>query len=86
MIDTAFTVNNNDKVRNKSTQRSSTAESDLRWHTSSAVTQVRFCKIFLVSRGFNTRDCESEENEERVTEILLKKRELNVFTRETIEE
>ena len=31
-----------------------------RQRTSSAVTQLRFCKAFLVSGGFNTRECESE--------------------------
>ena len=42
-----------------------------RWRTSSAVTQLRFCRTFLVSGGFNTRECESEEKEERMTEILF---------------
>ena len=31
-----------------------------RWHTSPAVTQLRFGRTFLVSGGFNTRDCKSE--------------------------
>ena len=35
-----------------------------RWRTSSAETQLRFCRIFLVSGGFNTRECESEGKEE----------------------
>ena len=48
---------------------------DLHWpcrtrrHTSSVVTQVRLCKTFLVSGGFHTRECESEEKKERMTEI-----------------
>ena len=29
-----------------------------RWCTSLAVTQPRFCRTFLVSGGFNTRECE----------------------------
>ena len=57
-----------------------------RWHTSSTVTQVRFCKAFLVPGGFNTRECESEGKEERMTEILLMKNELSVFAKGTIEE
>ena len=57
-----------------------------RWRTSSAVTQVRFCKTFLVSGGFNTRECESEGKEEQMTEILLMENEQNVFTKTTIEE
>ena len=40
-----------------------------RRHTSSALTQFRFCKTFLVSGGFNTHECESEEKEEQMTEI-----------------
>ena len=32
--------------------------------TSSVVTQVRFCKTFLVSGGFNTHKCESQGKEE----------------------
>ena len=57
-----------------------------RRRTSSAVTQVRFCKTFLVSGGFNTRECESEGKEERMRGILLVKNELNVFARATIED
>ena len=44
-----------------------------RRRTSSEVTQARFCKTFLVSGGLNTRECESEGKEERMTEILLRK-------------
>ena len=36
-------------------------------------TQLRFCRTFLVSGGFNTRECESEGSEEQMTEILLMK-------------
>ena len=54
--------------------------------TSLAVTHLRFCKTFLVSGGLNTRECESEGKEERMTEILLMKNELNVFARATTEE
>ena len=43
-----------------------------RWRTSSAVTQLIFCRTFLVSRRFNTR--ESVWKEERMTDILMKKR------------
>ena len=57
-----------------------------RRHTSSAVTQVRFCKTFLVSGGFSTHECESEGKEEWMTEILFMKNELKVFARATIEE
>ena len=57
-----------------------------RWCTSSAVTQLRFCKTFLVSREFYTRECESEGKEERMIEILLKKNELKVFAKVAIEE
>ena len=57
-----------------------------RRRTTSAVTQVRFCKTFLVSGGFNTRECDSEGKEERMTDILLIKNELNVFAEATIEE
>ena len=57
-----------------------------RWRTSSAVTQLRFCRTFVVSGGFNTRECESEGKEERMTEILLMKNELKVFAKVAIEE
>ena len=57
-----------------------------RWCTSSAETQLRFCITFLVSGRFNTRECESEGKEERMTEILLMKHELKVFAKEAIEE
>ena len=53
--------------------------------TSLAVTQVRFCKTFLLSGGCNTCECESEGKEERMTEILLMKTELNVLARATKE-
>ena len=56
-----------------------------RWCTSSAVTQLRFCGTFLVSGGFNTHECESERKEERMTEILLMKNDLNVFAKVSIE-
>ena len=46
----------------------------IRWRTSSAETLLRFCRTFLVSGGFNTRECESEGKEERMTEILLMKK------------
>ena len=36
--------------------------------------------------GFNTRECESEGMEERMTEILLMKNELRVFAKVAIEE
>ena len=57
-----------------------------RRRTSSAVTQIRFCRTFVVSGGFNTRECESEGKEELMTEILLMKNELNVFAKATMEE
>ena len=57
-----------------------------RWRTSSAVAQLRFCRAFLVSGGFNTRECESEGKKERMTEILLMKKELKVFAKVAIEE
>ena len=57
-----------------------------RWRTSSAETQLRFCRTFLVSGGFNTRECESEGKEVRMTEILLMKNELKVFAKMAIEE
>ena len=57
-----------------------------RWRTSSAETQLRFCRTFLVSGGFNTRECESEGKKERMTEILLPKNELKVFAKVPIEE
>ena len=57
-----------------------------RRRTSSAVKQVRFCKTFLVSVGFNTHECESEGKEERMTEILIMKNKLNGFAKATIEE
>ena len=44
--------------------------------TSSAVTQTRFFKTFLVSGGFSTHECESEGKKERMTEILFMKNEL----------
>ena len=58
----------------------------IRWRTSSAVTQHRFCRAFLVSGGLNTRECGSEGKEEQMTEILLMKNELNVFAKVAIEE
>ena len=36
--------------------------------TSSLVTQVRLCKTFLASAGFNSLDGDPEEEEERVIE------------------
>ena len=57
-----------------------------RWRTSLAVTQLRFCRAFLVSGGFNTQECESEGKDERMTEILLMKNELKVFAKAAIEE
>ena len=57
-----------------------------RWCTSSAETQLRFCRTFLISGGFNTRECESEGKQERTTEILLLKNELKVFAEVAIEE
>ena len=57
-----------------------------KWRTSSAVTQLRFCRIFLVSGSFNTHECESEGKEERMTEILLMQNELKVFAKVAIEE
>ena len=57
-----------------------------RWRTSSAETQLRFCRTFLVSGGFNTRECESEGKKERMTDILLIKNELKVFAEVPIEE
>ena len=57
-----------------------------RWRTSSAVTQLRFCRTFLVSGGFNTRECELDGKEERITEILLMENKLNVFAKVAIEE
>ena len=57
-----------------------------RWSTSSAEIQHGFCRTFLVSGGFNTRECESEGKEERMTEILLMKNELKVFAKVAIEE
>ena len=50
------------------------------------MTQLRFCKTFLVSEGCNTQECESEEKEERMTEMLLMKNKLNVFAKATVEE
>ena len=50
------------------------------------MTQLRFCKSFLASGGFNTRECESGGKEERMTEILLMKNELTVFAKAIIEE
>ena len=35
-----------------------------RWRTSLAVTQLRFCRTFLVSGGFNMCECEAEGKEE----------------------
>ena len=58
----------------------------IRWRTLSAVTQLKFCRTFLVSGGCNTRECESEGKEERMKEILLLKNELNVFAKVAIEE
>ena len=49
------------------------------------MTQFTFRRTFLVSGGFNTRECESEGKEERMTEILLMKNELNVFAKVEIE-
>ena len=43
-------------------------------------------EISLVSGGFNTRECESEGKEEQMIEILLVKKELNVFAKAVIEE
>ena len=57
-----------------------------RWRTSSPVTQLRFCSAFLVSGGFNTRECESQGKEERMTGILLMKNELNGLAKAAIEE
>ena len=57
-----------------------------RWRTSSAKTQLRFCTTCLVSGGLNTRECESEGKEERMTEILLMKNDLKVFAKVAIEE
>ena len=45
----------------------------IRWRTSSAVTQLKFCGTLLVSGEFNTPEGESEGNEEQMTEILLMK-------------
>ena len=53
---------------------------------SSAMTQLRFCKTFLVSGGFSTHECEPEGKKEGMIEILLVKNVLNVFARATIEE
>ena len=44
--------------------------------TSLAVTEVSFCKTFLVSGGLSTRVCESEVKEERMTDILFMKHEV----------
>ena len=55
------------------------------WRTSSAETQLRFWRTFLISGGFNTRECESEGKEERMTDILLMKNELKVFAKVAIE-
>ena len=57
-----------------------------RWRTSSAETRLRFRRTFLVSGGFNTRECESEGKEERMTDIWLRKNELKVFAKVAIEE
>ena len=57
-----------------------------RWRTSLAVIQLRFCRTFLVSGGFNTGECESEGKEEQMTAILLMKKGLNVFAKVAIEE
>ena len=40
------------------------AASRIRRRNSSAVTQGRFCKTFLVSGGFSTHECESKGEEE----------------------
>ena len=45
-----------------------------RCRTPFAETQFRSCRTFLVSGGFNTRECESEGKEERMTGILLMKK------------
>ena len=50
-----------------------------------SVTQLRFCITLLVSGRFNTHECDSEGKEERMTEILLMKNELNVFAKVTIQ-
>ena len=39
-------------------------------HTSSSVTQVRLCRTFQVSGGFNTPMHEREGKEERIMKIL----------------
>ena len=57
-----------------------------RWRTSSAETQLRFCRTFLASGGFNTRECESEGKEERMTETLLMKNEPKVFVKVIVED
>ena len=36
-----------------------------RWRTSSADTQIRFCRIFLISGGFNTRKCQEGRANDR---------------------
>ena len=46
----------------------------------------RLCRTFLVSGGFNTRECESKGKKEWMTEILLMKNKLNVFAKAAIEE
>ena len=41
--------------------------------TSSSVTQVTFCKAFLVSGGLHTLEHEPEEKEEQMMEIIFMK-------------
>ena len=54
--------------------------------TSSSVTQVRLCKTFLVSAGFNTLEHKAEDKEERMMEIFFMKKDLNLLASASIEE
>ena len=45
-----------------------------RWRTSSAETQLRFCRTFLVSGGFNTRECELEGGRANDRNFVTEKR------------
>ena len=55
-----------------------------RRHSSSSVTQVRFCKTIAVAGAFNTSEQAPVEKEEQMGEILLMKKELKVFASASI--
>ena len=50
-----------------------------RWRTSSTVTQLRFCRTFLESGGFNTQESVRREGRANDRNIVTEKRAESVF-------